>query len=110
MGRDGERRPSGDGDLPAPAVRARALELFRAIGHPDRLVTLLALARGERCVSELAALCGTSHSAMSHQLRILREAGLVRAERRGKQVFYGLDDDHVARIIDDAVAHVHEAS
>lgn len=97
-------------ELPDAAVRARALALFRAIGHPDRLTVLLALMRRPRlCVSELAGLCEVSHSAMSHQLRTLREAGLVRCAREGKQVYYSLDDAHVAHIVGDAVAHVEEA-
>lgn len=96
-------------ELPHPAVRERALALFRAIAHPDRLTVLLALARGERlCVSDLSALCAASQSAMSHQLRTLRDAGLVRAERAGKQVFYTLADHHVAHIVGDAVAHAEE--
>ena len=96
-------------ELPAPEVRERALGLFRTIGHPDRLTVLLALSRNERlCVSELTALCGARQSAMSHQLRALREAGLVRGERIGKQVFYRLDDHHVAHIIRDALTHVEE--
>jgi DNA-binding transcriptional ArsR family regulator len=95
-------------DLLDPAVRDLALAFFRAIAHPDRLQVLLALADGERCVSDLTALCGSSQSSMSHQLRALRDAGLVRAERRGKQVFYLLDDHHVTHIVRDAIAHVRE--
>lgn len=95
--------------LPSPALRERALDLFRAIGHEDRLVVLLALAKTEQlCVGDLAELCGASQSGMSHQLRTLRQAGLVRATRRGKQIFYTLHDKHVARIVQDAVAHVKE--
>lgn len=95
--------------LPPAPLRRRALSLFRAIGHEDRLVVLLALASTERlCVSELAGLCKASPSAMSHQLRTLRQAGLVRASREGKLIYYALQDRHVARIIQDAVAHAGE--
>lgn len=97
-------------ELPPEPLRQRALGLFRAICHEDRLTVLLALSQGEpRCVSDLTELCGSSQSSMFHQLRNLREAGLVRTERQGKQVFYALDDAHVARIIEDALAHVAEA-
>ncbi len=96
-------------ELPEAPLRAKALSLFRAIGHEDRLTVLLALSRHERlCVGELTELCGSSQSSMSHQLRNLRDAGLVRTERQGKQVFYALDDMHVARIIEDALEHVAE--
>jgi ArsR family transcriptional regulator, lead/cadmium/zinc/bismuth-responsive transcriptional repressor len=95
--------------LPSTQVRTRTLSLFRAIGHRDRLLVLLALAETDRlCVSDLVELCGTTQSAMSHQLRTLRNAGLVKTERQGKQIFYALDDRHVASIIQDAVAHVAE--
>jgi DNA-binding transcriptional ArsR family regulator len=92
-------------------VRNRVLTLFRAISHEDRLRVLLALSEHERlCVGDLTELCETSQSAMSHQLRTLRDAGLVRTEREGKQIFYLLDDRHVAHIIGDALAHVSEDS
>lgn len=96
-------------DLPSPEQRRRTLELFRAVAHEDRLLVLLALSERPRlCVAELTALCGASQSAMSHQLRTLRDAGLVRAERAGRHVFYALDDHHVAQILADAVTHVAE--
>ncbi|MBI4819984.1 MAG: helix-turn-helix transcriptional regulator [Deltaproteobacteria bacterium] len=101
--------------LPNKALMARALELFRAITHEDRLMVLVALGRSEGVddsgvsVGELAELCGSEQSAMSHHLRRLRDAGLVRTSRRGKQVFYALRDRHVARIIEDALEHVAEA-
>jgi ArsR family transcriptional regulator, lead/cadmium/zinc/bismuth-responsive transcriptional repressor len=69
---------------------------------------LLALAERPLCVGDLAELCRASQSAMSHQLRTLRDAGLVKAHRRGKQIFYALDDRHVAHLIAGALAHVGE--
>jgi DNA-binding transcriptional ArsR family regulator len=91
------------------ADQRRALALFRAVGHPDRLRVLLALAdAGPLCVADLTELCRRSQSAMSHQLRTLRDAGLVRTLRRGKQIFYLLDDGHVAHLIRDALEHVSE--
>ncbi|MFO0723035.1 MAG: metalloregulator ArsR/SmtB family transcription factor [Myxococcota bacterium] len=87
----------------------QVLALFRAFSHADRLTVLLALSEHESlCVSELTELCGATQSAMSHQLRRLREAGLVRARRRGKQIFYALDDQHVAAILEDALSHARE--
>lgn len=93
-----------------PRLRDKTVALFRAIAHQDRLLVLLALSKNKRlCVGDLTELCGATQSAMSHQLRALREAGLVRTEREGKQIFYMLDDKHVAHIIEDAVAHVAES-
>lgn len=94
--------------LPSLAQRKRALRIFRAVAHPDRLLVLIALGRSPVCVSDLAALCGRSQSAMSHQLRALRRAGLVQSRRRGKQIFYALRDHHVADLIQGALAHASE--
>ncbi|MBI2375249.1 MAG: helix-turn-helix transcriptional regulator [Deltaproteobacteria bacterium] len=95
-------------------LRTRALELFQAIAHPDRLLTLMALGRAEATpeggvsAGELAELCGAEQSAMSHQLRRLKDSGLVRTRRNGRRIYYALNDQHVARIIEDALEHVDE--
>ncbi len=99
---------SGAVRLPPTRVRARALAMFQAIAHADRLDVLLALSVAPQCVSDLAEACQASPSAMSHQLRRLREAGLVRAERHGRRIEYALADRHVAKIVGDAVAHAAE--
>ena len=96
----------GVSTLPPARLRRRALALFSAIAHEDRLDVLLALASRARCVSELAEVCGASPSAMSHQLRRLRDAGLVEARKSGRQVEYALADRHVVKIVRDAIAHV----
>ena len=75
---------STEAPLPKPAAVANTVTLLSAIAHPTRLVVLLALSRhGPRSVGELQVLAGIEQSAMSHQLRILRDARLVRSERRG---------------------------
>jgi DNA-binding transcriptional ArsR family regulator len=96
-------------ELPPPdAVRA-TVDLLAAIAHPARLTVLLALARtGPTSAGRLQEIAGVEQSAMSHQLRALRDARLIRAERRGRKVIYALDDHHVAHIIEDALAHVSE--
>lgn len=90
---------------------AGAVILFAALAHPIRLTTLLALARGAPLtVGDLMALTHSEQSAMSHQLRVLRDARLVVAERQGRHVRYRLHDAHVAHIVQDAVAHAAEAA
>jgi DNA-binding transcriptional ArsR family regulator len=97
-------------ELPTPAARARVLALFQALAHEGRLAVLFALSRrGPMNVSALQDLTGLEQSALSHQLRVLREAGLVEAERDGKSMVYALDDTHVAHVIEDALAHSTEA-
>ena len=70
-------------------MAARA-EIFKALGHPARLAMVEALGAGERCVCELQELVGSDMSTISKHLAVLRNVGLVDAEKRGKQVFYGL--------------------
>ncbi len=79
--------------------------LFAALGDPTRLRLMSALAAHPLCVCDLAAVVGLSQSAASHQLRVLREHGLVRPERDGRRVYYRLDDDHVATLVSQALAH-----
>jgi len=83
-------------------------EVFRLLGVPTRVRIVDALTHGERCVCDLAALVGLSESAMSHQLRLLRAARLVRVRRTGRQAYYSLDDHHVAGLVYDIRKHVQE--
>ena len=71
------------------AMQARA-DIFKALGHPARLAMIMALSEGERCVCELQDLVGSDMSTISKHLAVLRNAGLVDAEKHGKQVFYSL--------------------
>lgn len=81
-------------------------ERFRLLSDPSRLRIVYALLEaGEIRVGDLAILVGVSESATSHQLRQLRLAGLVRASRRGREVFYRVADSHVRLLLDVAVEH-----
>ena len=95
--------------LPADATVEATVALLAALAHPARLLVLVALLRGgPRSAGGLQDLCELEQSAMSHQLKILREAHLVVAEREGRQMIYRLADRHVAHIVEDALAHVDE--
>ena len=83
-------------------------DIFKALGDPSRLKIVTALSTCELCVCDLAAVCGSSESAVSHQLRILRNLKIVRYRRAGKIVFYRLDDDHVESLIRQSIEHVKE--
>lgn len=83
-------------------------ELFKIFGDSTRIRILYALLSQELCVCELATLLTMTKSAVSHQLRILRQTKLVKNRRRGKEVYYSLDDDHVATIINLALEHTKE--
>ena len=94
---------------PLSAETAQALaETFRVLGDPTRIRLIAAMALAERCVSDLASLVGMSESAVSHQLRMLRAARLVRTRRAGRQVFYTLDDGHILALFEQGLSHVHE--
>lgn len=83
-------------------------ELFKVFGDSTRTRILSALSTNELCVCDLARLLGMTKSAISHQLRILRTAKLVKFNRQGKEIYYSHDDSHVAKILAMAVEHVTE--
>jgi ArsR family transcriptional regulator, lead/cadmium/zinc/bismuth-responsive transcriptional repressor len=85
-------------------------DLFRLLGDPSRLKIVVSCLKKPLAVSDIADKLGLSVSLVSHHLRLLKGARLVRAERQGKQVFYGADDAHVRRMVEDMVVHVGEHS
>ncbi len=82
--------------------------VFHLMGDPSRLSILMAVLAGPRPVAEIAAETGLSPSLVSHHLRLLRGGRLVRARRRGKQVFYVIDDAHISSVLIDMAEHVAE--
>jgi DNA-binding transcriptional ArsR family regulator len=86
----------------------RLAELFKVLADPTRVRILSALQHGELCVCDLAAAISASQSAVSHQLRLLRVARLVKVRREGKMAFYSLDDDHVRHLFREGLEHVAE--
>lgn len=93
-------------NLPQAAVVGGVSALFAALGDPTRLRLVAALAARELCVCDLAAALGISQSAVSHQIRVLRELGAVRPRRDGRRVYYALDDEHVTTLYHQAVDHI----
>ena len=83
-------------------------ELYKVFGDTTRIKILYALFESEMCVCDIAQLLGISISAISHQLRILKQARLVRFRREGKTVFYSLADDHVRSILGQGMEHITE--
>jgi len=84
--------------------------LFKAMGDNTRLKIIWALNSDEMCVCDLAAYLGVSESAVSHQLRILRQLQLVANRREGPVLYYRLSDRHVSKLLDVALEHVREGS
>jgi ArsR family transcriptional regulator len=83
-------------------------QIFDALSDYTRLRILLALAQGERNAGDLADVCNVSASAVSHQLRLLRDRGLVSAQRDGKYMVYRLNDEHVSLLLAIGLEHAHE--
>ena len=83
-------------------------ELFKAFGDSTRMRILNALLQSELCVCDLVDIIGMSQSAVSHQLRVLRSAKIVKFRKEGKNVYYSLDDDHIRQLLRDGLAHVTE--
>jgi DNA-binding transcriptional ArsR family regulator len=89
--------------------RARLLaETFQVLGDLTRVRIVHALSLSELCTSDLAAVVGVSESAVSHQLRTLRQLRVVQSRREGKLVFYSLDDEHVRHLFQQGLEHVLE--
>ncbi|MBO5104042.1 MAG: winged helix-turn-helix transcriptional regulator [Ruminococcus sp.] len=85
-----------------------AAELLKVFGDSTRIRIIFVLCRGEMCVCDIANLLNMTQSAISHQLRVLKQARLVSTRREGKTIFYSLCDDHVKTIFYHAMEHVME--
>jgi len=83
-------------------------ELFKVFGDSTRIKILWALDEAEMCVCDIAVLLKMTQSAISHQLRLLKQADLVKSRREGKIVFYSLEDEHVKQIFDQGLIHISE--
>ena len=94
--------------LPDDEILYDLAELFKVFGDSTRIKILYALSERELCVCDISELLGVSQTAISHQLRVLKGAKLVKYRREGKNVFYSLDDDHVRSIINQGMEHVEE--
>lgn len=94
--------------LPDDDTMLDVSELFKVLGDSTRCRILFVLLVSEMCVCDLSLLLGMSVSAVSHQLRILRQAQLVRYRREGKTVFYALADEHVRTLLSQGMEHVQE--
>lgn len=95
-------------ELPEDEVVGKLSDVFKLFGDATRIKILWALFDNEICVYDIATKLGMTQSAISHQLRVLKQARLVKARREGKNTFYCLDDEHVKRIIEQVMIHISE--
>lgn len=93
-------------NMPDPLALSRLSRFYRIIADPTRCKLLWALKEKELCVCDLACLLSMTKSSVSHQLKLMRQYGLVKCRRSGKEVFYSLDDDHVHQIFEIGMLHI----
>lgn len=94
--------------MPDEEILYDLAELYKVFGDSTRIKILYALSESEMCVCDIAQLLNMSTSAISHQLRVLKQSRLVKFRRDGKTVFYSLADDHVRTIIGQGIEHIGE--
>lgn len=95
-------------ELPDDELIVDLSDMFKIFGDQTRVKILMALESGELCVCDIAAVMNMSQSAISHQLRVLKQSNIVKTRREGKVVYYSISDDHVKEIFDMAIVHVQE--
>lgn len=86
-------------NMPSDENIARVCNTFRIIGEPSRMRIVLALLQGEMCVYHIVEACGGTQSAVSHQLRVLKDNRVIRCRRDGQNVLYSIADEHIVEII-----------
>ncbi|MFT8352535.1 ArsR/SmtB family transcription factor [Clostridium saccharoperbutylacetonicum] len=96
------------GSIPEEETLYDLADLFKVLGDSTRIKILCTLFEAEMCVCDIAAVLGMTQSAISHQLRVLKQARLVKYKRSGKVVYYSLDDEHVKHIFDQGLIHISE--
>ena len=95
-------------NMPAEKILSDLADFFKIFGDATRIKILYALFASELCVQDLAALLNMNQSAISHQLRILKQAKVVKYRKDGKYAVYALDDEHVTQIVAQGIAHLSE--
>ncbi len=96
------------GTMPPEEELCNLAEFFKVFGDTTRIRILYALFQSEMCVCDIAHLLGMTQSAISHQLRVLKNAKLVRYRKEGRVVYYSLDDEHIKAIFDQGYQHIKE--
>lgn len=95
-------------EIPDDETTTRLSEMFKVFGDNTRIRILWALFDKELCVYDIANVLSMSQSAISHQLKTLKQARLIKSRRDGKNAFYSIDDDHVKKIIEQMLIHLEE--
>jgi DNA-binding transcriptional ArsR family regulator len=97
-----------EGYIPEQELLHKLAGFFGVFSDPTRMKILFVLFHDELCVNDIASVCSMNQSAVSHQLRILKQEHLVRYRKHGKAVYYSLSDDHVKKIVHQGLTHIQE--
>ena len=95
-------------NMPEEDILVDLAELFKVLGDQTRIKIIFILFKEEMCVCDIAELVGMTQSAISHQLRLLKQSKLVKFRREGKTIFYSLDDEHIEQIVKKGSEHIEE--
>lgn len=105
---DGDRVGKVADQMKSAAAFSLLADTFKVLGDPTRIRIAFCLSREELCVCDLASLLNVSQSVVSHSLRVLRQLKLVKFRKEGKIAYYRLDDEHIARLLDEGFIHVED--
>lgn len=94
--------------IPSRIMLSSMADFYKIMGDYTRIRLLTVLEKSEMCVCDLSVLLNMTKSALSHQLRVLKDSRLVKSRKNGKHVFYSLDDEHIKTILDIAMNHLNE--
>ena len=94
--------------MPSDDLLFEIAEVFKVFGDTTRMKIISALLEAELCVGDIAEITNSTQSAISHQLRVLKQAKLVKFRKEGKIVYYSLDDEHIKHIFDEGLKHITE--
>lgn len=94
--------------IPSDQILSNLSSLFKIIGDPTRVKILYSISEHELCVCDISVLLNMSNSAISHQLKVLKNARIVKNRREGKNVYYSLDDEHINQIFSMGLIHINE--
>ncbi len=93
-------------EMPKDSEISALSDFFKVLGDPTRIKMMYVMSQGEVCVQNIAQALGMTKSAISHQLRGLKEKKIVKSRREGKNVYYSIDDEHVRQVINIAMTHI----
>lgn len=95
-------------NIPSEDIVIELADTFKVFSDSSRIKILYTMMKGEMCVCHIAEKINMTHSAVSHQLKTLKQARLIKSRKKGKEVYYSLDDEHIEKILNVVIEHIKE--